>query len=201
VPDLSWFDTVSDRILLRLWHYRSKKIRGTQYWRERARFFGKRAVLNLSHAPSEIAAVTNRQIEAIFPRVDHFIQGNEKRLLDFGCRPGRFMPALLSRTSGLVIGTDPVYSLLARAPVHARASYVQLGEESVPVASGSIDLVFVCLVLGGIADDRLRFTAREIERVLKTDGVLILIENTTNARSSAHWAFRSVEAYQDLFLR
>jgi len=73
-------------------------------------------------------------------------------------------------------------------------------EGVIPVEDESMDVVWICLVLGGIIDDSvLRFTIDEINRVLKKDGLVFLVENTSEKKDGDYWKFRSVQTYQKLF--
>ena len=188
-----------DKILMRIWQTRSSGLSGARYWEERARLFGSRAVLNLSHSSSEIDRVTEMQKREILPFVTKLLRGDELHVLDFGCGPGRFTTALLQHSRGTVIAADPVRSLLLKVPREPRVACLQIQGGTLPLASDSVDVVWVCLVLGGIPSDAIGTIARELQRVLKKGGTLILVENTTEAKSSAHWHFRTKSEYQSLF--
>jgi SAM-dependent methyltransferase len=197
---LSWISKFRERVALRAWQYRSKGLTGSKYWQERARFFGERAVYNLSHSKAEMTAVTETQTREIFPHIYSYLTGAENRILDFGCGPGRFLPTLKDCGSGIVIAADPVHRLLRKVSVGDRICPIQIGSEGLPLVSGSIDLVWVCLVLGGIADTEIQRTAEELQRVLRNGGTLVVVENTSEKPSPIHWQFRQVSDYQRLFL-
>src|SRR5271157_6250808 len=85
-----------------------QKLAGLAYWKERAREYGPRAVLNLAHREEEIEAVTRYQMEAIFPLFIRSLRGDERIALDFGCGTGRFTPHLARLIGGKAIGIDPI---------------------------------------------------------------------------------------------
>jgi ubiquinone/menaquinone biosynthesis C-methylase UbiE len=73
-------------------------------------------------------------------------------------------------------------------------------EGRLPVESSSIDIVWICLVLGGVVDDHVLLeTILEVRRVLKEDGLLFLIENTEQKDSTSYWKFRQFDHYRSLF--
>ena len=72
-------------------------------------------------------------------------------------------------------------------------------QKPLPFADNSIDLLWICLVFGGIADENLTTIVADLERILKPNGVLVLVENTSNQASSQYWSFRTVAFYEALF--
>jgi SAM-dependent methyltransferase len=167
-------------------------------WEDRAQRFGVRAVLNLGHSEGEILRVTEGQRRELYPLFRASLRGDERLVLDFGCGPGRFTGDLAQIVTGRAIGVDPIRHLLDLAPSHPSVEYRPMSEGQIPLESGSVDAVWICLVLGGIHGETLRATLRELRRVLKPSGLLFLVENTTKGRGNAFWAFRSVAAYQRL---
>lgn len=169
-------------------------------WKKRAKQYGTRAVLNIGHSDEEIEAVTRMQKDKIFPFLKRELTGREKTILDFGCGPGRFTPDLAELIQGKAIGVDPIQDFLEMAPRGGNVEYRLMKEIIIPLADESIDVVWVCLVLGGIIKERvLRNIVSEVDRVLKPGGLIVLIENTTDAKDGEYWKFRSVEFYQYLF--
>lgn len=170
-----------------------------QYWEWRARKFGRRAVLDLGLPGIEIESFTSQQKQFLFPLLSERLTGTERVVLDFGCGPGRFTPLLADLTGGRSIGVDPIRRLLNLAPNHPRVEYRTLRRGQIPLPEESVDLVWICLVLGGIPTPDLPVTAEEIRRVMKAGGLLFLIENTDDTVGSPHWTPRPVQDYQALF--
>jgi ubiquinone/menaquinone biosynthesis C-methylase UbiE len=170
------------------------------YWDQRAAVYGKRAVLDLGHPHNEYEAVTQRQKELLFPLFQNEINGQEKKLLDFGCGPGRFSAALSELINCEVIAVDPVQRFLNLAPKSRGVSYHALGNGPLPLSDECMDVVWICLVLGGITDDcALAATAGELQRVLKSQGLIFLVENTEPRVNAEHWRYRGAEFYKSLF--
>lgn len=177
-----------------------KKISHIEYWRKRARQYSERSVINIGHSEGEVEAVTKMQKETIFPYLKKQLTGREKLILDFGCGPGRFTCDLAAMIQGKAIGVDPIRYLIDLAPKNENVEYRLMKEGVIPVNDASMDVVWICLVLGGITDDDLlRSTMFEIKRVSKMDGLIFLVENTSEKKSGDYWKFRPVKTYQTLF--
>jgi SAM-dependent methyltransferase len=171
------------------------------YWEKRARIYGKRSVLNIGHTDDEFDEVTTMQKEKIFPILKQQLSGNEKMILDFGCGPGRFTSDLADIIQGYAIGVDPIQSLIDLASLSQNkcVEYRIMNEGIIPLETATVDIVWICLVLGGITDcGVLQRTRDEIDRVLKSNGLLFLVENTSEKDNAGYWKFRSVREYRDL---
>ena len=170
-----------------------------EYWTERARAFGPRSVLNLGHAEREYESVTSAQKRELFPLLGRCVTGQEKVALDFGCGPGRFTADLAGLIKGRAIGVDLVPAYLDMAPPHENVEYRPMEPGRIDLPDRSVDLVWVCLVLGALREPVLGRSAAEIERVLRPGGLLFVVENTSEQADAPHWAFRPVTEYQRLF--
>jgi ubiquinone/menaquinone biosynthesis C-methylase UbiE len=178
---------------------RGQDLTGVSYWERRVKVYGRRAVLNLNHLHDEYDAITDLQEKEIFPHLRKRLQPSDRIVLDLGCGPGRFTCQLASMCGGRAIGIDPVAKLIAMAPKAPNVEYRVMREGDIPLSSNSIDVVWSCLVLGGIADITLSNTIAGICRVLKKGGLLFLVENTSPLPSGTHWIFRQYKEYKDLF--
>ncbi|HET8533263.1 MAG TPA: class I SAM-dependent methyltransferase, partial [Methylomirabilota bacterium] len=156
---------------------------------------GIRAVLNLGHGPDEMARVTEMQRRELLPLLRSRLRGDERLALDFGCGPGRFTGDLADITRARVVGIDPIPRLLELAPRHPSVEYRVMSEGHIPLDSSSVDLVWICLVLGGIHGSTLGDTIAEVRRVLRPGGLVFLVENTNEGGGDSFWAFRSVADY------
>jgi len=98
------------------------------------------------------------------------------------------------------VGVDPVAHYFELAPRAPGVEYRRLEGRRIPVDDESFDVVWICLVLGGIVSAReLKQTVREIERVLKAGGLVFLVENTAETPDGMYWKYRSVDDYRRLF--
>jgi SAM-dependent methyltransferase len=192
VPDL-----LSGRLLSWLRRNPSSTL---SYWEQRAARFGRRAVLNLSHAEEELGAVTDFQKREIYPCFRQLLRGDEQVVLDFGCGPGRFTGDLAELIAGSAIGVDPIRRFLELAPKHNHVEYRTITAGTLPLPDMSVDVIWVCLVLGGIVDPLLLDrTVAELERVLKSGGLLFVVENTAEQPAASYWVYRSVAEYVRMF--
>jgi SAM-dependent methyltransferase len=173
---------------------------GADYWKKRVKRYGRRAVLNIGHSDAEYENVTRAEKAVYFPLLRKMLRGDERTVLDFGCGAGRFTVDLATTMGGYCFGVDPTPELLKMAPRSERVEYVLLKDGEVPLPDGSMDVVWLSLVLGCITSPReLKKAAHEIRRVLNDDGLLFLIENTTDRPNAPHWHYRPPEFYQVLF--
>jgi ubiquinone/menaquinone biosynthesis C-methylase UbiE len=147
-------------------------------------------------------AVKDMQINTLFPLLKQQLDGSEKTLLDFGCGPGRFDIELANLTNCAVTAVDPIEYLLQLAPKDQRVSYKKISGGTIPATDGSMDIIWVCLVLGGIVKEKdLQQTIKELNRVAKPGALLFLVENTTDQKDIMTWKYRSATAYIAMFTR
>ena len=126
--------------------------------------------------------------------------------LDYGCGTGTLTDGLAQALSGgapgaRALGVDPSMPRIREATPTARTRFAHAAGDAVPAPSNQFDLVFVSLVLGGMAGARLQRAATELMRVLKPDGLLIVIAATGADSGGRHWTQRPVADYQRLFPR
>ncbi len=168
------------------------------YWERRARRHGRRSVLNIAHEDAEYEQITSWQKSILFPLLQAQLNGSERVVLDFGCGPGRFTPGLARLVGGRAIGVDPIGALLELAPADPRAEYRLLRHGRIPVTDHSVDLLWICLVLGVIRGRKLHDTLQELRRVVAPGGLVFLVENTTAKPSRKQIEYRSVAEYTKL---
>ena len=196
---------VLERLGNRLQRYRMRaaernSVTTGEYWEQRARLLGQRAVLNASHSESEMRDVTARQKNELYPVFRDSLSGSEQIVLDFGCGTGRFTPDLARIVGGKAIGVDPTASLLHLAPRSDDVEYRRMNEGLIPVEDRSIDAIWIVLVLGAITEPpALRGTIAEIDRVLKPGGLVLVAENTSSKADGPYWAYRSLDEYTTMF--
>ena len=141
--------------------------------------------------------ITRMQECEMFPYFRSALKGHEKVVLDFGCGPGRFTVQLAEMIHGRAIGLDPMRALLRKAPTSPTVRYRCVRSTSLPFRDNSIDVIFCCLVMGGIAKPER--TVCEFSRVLRPAGLMFLVENTSEKQDGEFWKYRSVECYLALF--
>lgn len=109
-------------------------------------------------------------------RVSDWIDESASSILDIGCNVGAWIgdcarryPA--ARLAGVDLNKSAVEVASARVPT---ADFRHAGAESLPFASESFDYVTCCEVLEHIAPDSRSSAFREIHRVLRPGGQLVL---------------------------
>ncbi len=172
---------------------------GQEYWQTRAKKHGRRAVLNLAHADKDFDRVTDEQKQILLPMLSSQLRGDEGTILDFGCGPGRFTPALAQLIGGSAVGVDISQELISLAPSVHNVTFRAISENAGLGDDSQFDIVWVCLVLGGIPLGSLDPTLQLIQRAIRPGGLLFLIENTSALPDVPHWSFRSVSQYQAMF--
>lgn len=169
------------------------------YWNARAKKYGRRAVLNISHGEEEYERITELQKKLLFPMLSSMLTGQEKTILDFGCGPGRFTDNLAAIINGHAVGVDISYDLIRLAPISPNVTYRLIPYGKLPDKDFFFDIIWICLVLGGIPDSKILHTVSSILNSLNKGGLLFLIENTSNKLSNTHWFFRSHNYYKKIF--
>ncbi len=109
-----------------------------------------------------------------------------RKILDLGCGTGNLIP-LLRKTfpKAKIIGVDPARSMLAEAKKAHKGSgfkFLSGRAEQIPLADASVDLVFCSMMWHAIDSDIL--TIREIKRVLKPKGFLVIRQVTKEINHS-----------------
>lgn len=100
------------------------------------------------------------------------------RILDLGCGTGRYSAGLSRRLSAHVIGMEPSEKMLSEAKRKAssQVALVRASGESLPLASESIDMVFMSMVFHHFKDPDA--ATRECHRVLRRDHFVCLRAGT-----------------------
>ncbi|UEG49472.1 class I SAM-dependent methyltransferase [Ferruginibacter lapsinanis] len=184
--------------------FKKHDFKSIEYWRDRASKFGNKSVVNMSYSESEAEKITQLQKDSIFPIVSKYLAGTTEQimLLDFGCGPGRFTKDLSVLVKGKAVGIDPVPSFIQAAKEsdhHSGNEYVVVDDYTIPFPDKTFNVLWVCLVLGGISEKNLVTVVSELKRVSKDNAILVLTENTTNQKNNEHWFYRSADYYKQLF--
>jgi 2-polyprenyl-3-methyl-5-hydroxy-6-metoxy-1,4-benzoquinol methylase len=170
-------------------------------WSERTQKYGARCVINLSYRPDDFAAVTERQREIILPLLAGQLSGREERALDFGCGPGRFSANIATAINGDVLAVDVCDELIALCPKDPNVTFIaQSNQQFFTQTSQRFDVIWICLVLGGIPDPDLAIIGRELTNLLTERGLLFMIEHISETKTgNAFWKFRTFEEYAAFF--
>ena len=102
------------------------------------------------------------------------------RILDLGCGTGRYSAALAAHFEASVVAVDPSEKMLSEARKKGGDSlhFLRGSAESVPLADGAADLVFISMAFHHFDDPEKG--ARECFRVLRKGGVLCLRAATSD---------------------
>jgi ubiquinone/menaquinone biosynthesis C-methylase UbiE len=98
-----------------------------------------------------------------------------RRIMDLGCGTGRYTEALASHFDADVIGVDPSQKMLAEAikkSASPRVRYERAVGEALPVAAGSMDLVFISMVFHHFTSTF--GVAAECRRILRDGGTVFV---------------------------
>lgn len=178
-------------------------------WEARVAKLGvERAIYHSKHQAPDFPAVTQMQQAAIWPHFLAAVEGIQGLALDYGCGYGRWTPAIAD-VVGEALGVDPTPSLLAHAidqlqtnPSRWNVRYAPLNQGHVPLADGSVDVIWSCMVLSTVLKEpMLRATLTEWARVAKSGATIILIDNTSKVDGSPvrskYSISRTIEEYQN----
>ena len=118
--------------------------------------------------------------------VQKYVHGT--KALDNGCGSGR-SSRFLKQLSFKTIGIDSNQNMIAEARQRdPHGHYEMIKDNKFPVEDKSVDLVFSCIVFMEYSSkERIVKTLHEMQRVLKDDGVVIIITDTPEAYTG-DWA-------------
>jgi malonyl-CoA O-methyltransferase len=116
-----------------------------------------------AHAHNPLMAIEEKAMLELLPSV----QG--KLVLDLACGTGRYGVIAQERGAAQVIGLDNSLAMLQAAKI----SHLSLSTtEAIPLAPNSVDVILCGLALGHLP--KIETSMREISRVLKSDGVVLI---------------------------
>lgn len=168
-------------------------------WDDRADKLGAYSVIDTTHSPEEYEYVTRRQKEIIYPLFKGLLKPSDRLVLDYGCGPGRFTADLASMVHGEAVGVDVTAKLIEIAPRQSGVTFI-CSQDFFAEHPIKFDVIWVCLVLGGIPMPALSRNAIELTGALKDDGLLFLVESTAEASTqNVAWKKRTVAELQGLF--
>lgn len=94
--------------------------------------------------------------------------------LDFGCGTGR-LSYLFDAGSYVGVDIDPD-RLHYAAKTHSKRSFVRVGHGPLPFKDQCFSLVLATAVLHHLSDDDVLYYAEELKRVLKPEGIMVILE-------------------------
>ena len=131
----------------------------------------------------------------------HAPGGRPLTVLDLGSGTGRFTPALAETFGGDTFGVEPSTAMRVQAETgaaHPRVRYLAGRAEAIPLPNASCDLVLMFLSLHHVEDRPA--AAREIARVLKPEGRL-LVRSTFSDRMTEHRWHRYFPTAREIEMR
>lgn len=199
--------TIFDRIIRVIRDYKTiprkikRRLLGQRMldWDANAAELGAYSVIDGRHAPGDYEYVTERTKEIIYPLFQKQLNGSEQKLLDFGCGPGRFTSDLAEIIEGKAIGVDVTKRLIEIAKPHPRVNFLYSKNIFEETLINSFDAIFICCVLGGIANKELPEIADKLMKVLDRKGLLFIIESTGSVPVKDTWRIFTTREIVDLF--
>ena len=168
------------------------------YWNQRSIAFGEKSVLNSKNALT-LDETTEKQWALFKNELEQIKKSEVKKILDFGCGNGRFTHRLATYFDCSSLGVDSSEYLISLNKPSNQVKFELLSGFKLTIEDSSIDLLFICLVLGAVDGCNLKVVISELERVLRPGGQIMLIENTNANGSSGKWVIRTANDYKDLF--
>lgn len=112
----------------------------------------------------------------IFQSLEHEFYG--KNVLDLGCGNGKYSQKIQPICSSLISGDKSLEQLSHFQEMPLQSNVLQLDAMQLPFKDNSFDVIFASWMLGTILDSHKQLTAlREMKRVLKPQGKILLVEN------------------------
>lgn len=149
-------------------------------------------------SPAEYHAKLYREFEGIEGLLEGHCRLPFERSLEVGCGYGRLSP-WLARLSGSHHAVDPNEAAIESARTHyPHLKFREATAQELPYEDNSFPFVLTWNVLMHVPPDDIEDAVAEIRRVLRPDGALLVMENTTDTTSPIHWG-RSREEYEHLF--
>lgn len=175
-----------------------------RYWNERAKQYGETACGYFKWNRTELLEETEKAWQSLYPLIKQHSGGARLKVLDFGCGSGRFAKRF-AQSNFEVTGVDISQEMLEIAKTNLRNNPCQLVHVSheLPFENKTFDIVWCFIVLQHIPDNHFFATVRELKRVIKPGGMIIIVENTHpykfRSSTSGHVIFRRKKEYLSAF--
>lgn len=121
--------------------------------------------------------------DLIIQEISKIVKGD---VLDFGCGTGKIILKLLEKNldislTGLDISENQLDILRNKIPTNKYVNLICYNSNNLPFTDNTFDFVISSWVLGTVEDnDKRDLILKELKRILKKNGLLILIENWHN---------------------
>ena len=109
----------------------------------------------------------------------YFGSGPNERVLDLGCGTGEFSP-YFSKSKYVGIDIDP--KNITYAKKHYKGEFLVADARQLPFKNESFDKVLVVGVFHHLSTDDCQLVFKEMKRVLKKDGKVLIMEDTRSKR-------------------
>jgi ubiquinone/menaquinone biosynthesis C-methylase UbiE len=135
-------------------------------------------------APEYGAEIPRHLVEAYLERkltriVGHLQGRPGSRILDLGCGVGAYARAVAAASGAAVVAVDasqPSVRLAARNDPGRQAAYAAASGTALPFADGAFDLAYTINMLHHLKRGEQEDALREVRRVLRPDGTLLVFE-------------------------
>ena len=172
-------------------------------WKKRTKLYGKYGVIDIQTPKEEFKYVTDIQKKIIFQNLRKYLNGKERKALDFGCGNGRFSEELTKVNNQiLVLAVDTEKKLIDLAKRNNRVSFLYF--RKLDEIKSSFDLIFISNVLGGIEKKNIIKIKDFLIRKLNRGGTLFLTEHISKNKKKTkeilkEWSNRNDIFYLNLF--
>jgi cyclopropane fatty-acyl-phospholipid synthase-like methyltransferase len=168
-------------------------------WDQRTEKMGKSSVFGNQINNEEQKKITNLHKKILFKCLDGNLQ-KESKILDFGCGYGRFSEFFVSELDCNYFGVENTNFFLKNCENTKRKKYFsfdQLKREK--RYDNYFDLLFVFAVFGGFKKDKLSDIFKMLEKKIKSNGKILVVEATSEKEIEARWNLRTEKYYKNLF--
>ena len=108
-------------------------------------------------------------------------------VLDFGCGTGNYACAIKKLTNAVVFGVEPSDGMRAKAQAKGMdITFLKGDHTGIPVADGSVDLLYMTDVIHHVPDLRAMF--RAFHRALKPEGLICILTESHQQIESRFWS-------------
>lgn len=127
----------------------------------------------------EILARNNFEYVQLARLLEEYAPDGADQCVDIGCAYGRFVP-LLAEFSDTVVGVEPRDGVRRRAAeLYPDANFAGAVASDIPLRDASADVAVVWKVIQHLEADEAEEALSEVQRILSTNGVFVLCEETS----------------------